>query len=49
MDNQYYTTEHKKGQHLTSEERHEIEVRSIPKVNSTVEIAVEVTMGRKMW
>ena len=27
MDNQYYTTEHKKGQHLTSEERHEIEVR----------------------
>ena len=27
MDNQYYTTEHRKGQHLTSEERHEIEVR----------------------
>ena len=27
MDNTNYTTEHKKGQHLTSEERHEIEVR----------------------
>ena len=27
MDNHYYTTEHAKGQHLTSEERHEIEVR----------------------
>ena len=27
MDNTYYTTEHRKGQHLFSEERHEIEVR----------------------
>lgn len=27
MDNTYYTTEHRKGQHLLSEERHEIEVR----------------------
>ena len=27
MDNTNYTTEHRKGQHLLSEERHEIEVR----------------------
>lgn len=27
MDETYYTTEHRKGQHLLSEERHEIEVR----------------------
>jgi len=27
MDNTYHTTEHRKGQHLTDEERHEIEVR----------------------
>ena len=27
MDNTYHTTEHRKGQHLLSEERHEIEVR----------------------
>ena len=27
MDNTNYTTEHRKGQHLSSEERHEIEVR----------------------
>lgn len=27
MDNTYHTTEHQKGQHLLSEERHEIEVR----------------------
>ena len=27
MDNSYHTTEHKKYQHITSEERHEIEVR----------------------
>ncbi|HZJ78276.1 MAG TPA: IS30 family transposase [Clostridia bacterium] len=27
MDNPNYTTEHRKGQHLTPEERHEIEVR----------------------
>ena len=27
MDNSKFTTEHRKGQHLTSEERHEIEVR----------------------
>lgn len=27
MDTQYYTTEHRKGQHLLAEERHEIEVR----------------------
>ena len=27
MDETNYTTEHRKGQHLTSEERHEIEVR----------------------
>jgi IS30 family transposase len=27
MDNTYFTTEHKKCQHLTAEERHEIEVR----------------------
>jgi IS30 family transposase len=26
MDNANYTTEHRKGQHLLSEERHEIEV-----------------------
>ena len=26
MDNTNYTTEHRKGQHLSSEERHEIEV-----------------------
>ena len=27
MDTQDYTTEHRKGQHLLAEERHEIEVR----------------------
>ena len=27
MDTQNYTTEHRKGQHLLAEERHEIEVR----------------------
>ena len=27
MDNKDYTTEHRKGEHLSSEERHEIEVR----------------------
>ena len=27
MDIQNYTTEHRKGQHLLAEERHEIEVR----------------------
>ena len=27
MDTQYYNTEHRKGQHLSAEERHEIEVR----------------------
>ena len=27
MDNTKYTTKHRKGQHLLSEERHEIEVR----------------------
>ena len=27
MDIQNYTTEHRKGQHLSAEERHEIEVR----------------------
>ena len=27
MDKTNYTTEHRKGQHLLSEERHEIEVR----------------------
>ena len=27
MENTNYTTEHRKGQHLLSEERHEIEVR----------------------
>ena len=27
MDHPYYTTEHQKGRHLLSEERHEIEVR----------------------
>ncbi|MBE6929980.1 MAG: helix-turn-helix domain-containing protein, partial [Ruminococcaceae bacterium] len=27
MDNTNHTTEHRKGQHLCSEERHEIEVR----------------------
>ena len=27
MDETNYTTGHRKGQHLTSEERHEIEVR----------------------
>ncbi len=31
MDNLDYTIEHRKGQHLMAEERHEIEVSEFPK------------------
>lgn len=42
MDETYYTTGHKKGQHLTSEERHEIEVRYNKDKWTTYRIAKEL-------
>lgn len=42
MDETKYTAEHRKGQHLTSEERHIIEVRFNKDKRSIYEIAKEL-------